>query len=243
MPSPSLSDRFSQSTGNAPVVPILLVMGGFYLVWFGVKYWEDPKTIWPSDPIKSVLQGKGLPSHATDTTTAIELTAAEAEGAAAQAAQAASGASSGGTGGPGGATSGGSGSPAAIAQSYVGKLTYVFGGPPPPGTVDCSSFASKVLHQAGYMSPGGQPYSANSHGPTTISYLSWNGATTIGHDAASAQTNDLCVWQTHMGICIGGGKMVSARDPQEGVGIDNIAGDMPNEVLFVRRLKGTHGVA
>jgi cell wall-associated NlpC family hydrolase len=240
MPSPSLSNRFGQATGDAPIVPIVLIMIGAYLAWFGAKYWEDPKTIWPSDPIKDVLQGKGLPSHATDTTTAIELTAAEQQAGAAQSAAAASGGSGGGSGG---GTSGAAGSPSAIAQSYVGKLTYVFGGPPPSGTVDCSSFASKVLHQAGYSSPGGQPYSSSSHGPTTISYLSWNGATTIGHSASDALENDLCVWQTHMGICIGGGKMVSARDSQEGVGEDNIAGDMPNEVLFVRRLKATSGVA
>lgn len=125
---------------------------------------------------------------------------------------------------------------AGIASSYVGKLRYVFGGPPPIGTVDCSSFASKVLHEGGISAPGGQLYSASTHGPNTISYLSWSGARTIGHSASMAQENDLCVWQTHMGICIGGGKMVSARDPQEGVGVDDIAGDMPGELLFVRRL-------
>jgi len=131
---------------------------------------------------------------------------------------------------------GGGGNAAGIAQKYVGKLRYVFGGPPPMGTVDCSSFASKVLAEAGVKNPGGAPYDPRTHGPTTLSYLSWNGAKTIGHTASLAQPNDLCVWQTHMGICIGGGKMVSARDPSEGVGIDNIAGDMPGELLFVRRL-------
>lgn len=242
MPSPSqsLSNRFGQATGDAPVLPLLLIMGGLYLAWFGVKYWEDTTVIWPSDPIKSVLQGKGLPSHSTTTTTAIELDAAESQQATAQAASASAAPGSGGTGG---APSPAKGSPAQIALSYKGKLTYVFGGPPPPGTVDCSSFASKVLHQAGYSSPGGQPYSASSHGPTTISYLSWNGAFTVGHSPSDAQENDLCVWQTHMGICIGGGQMVSARDPAEGVGVDNIAGDMPGEVLFVRRLRPTSGVA
>lgn len=132
---------------------------------------------------------------------------------------------------------GGGGDPAGIAQSYVGKLKYVFGGPPPPGSVDCSSFASKCLSEAGIGNPGGLPYNANSHGPTTISYLSWNGATTIGHSPSDAQRNDLCVWQTHMGIALGNGQFVSARDPAEGVGIDSIAGDVPGELLFVRRLK------
>jgi cell wall-associated NlpC family hydrolase len=128
---------------------------------------------------------------------------------------------------------------AGIAQKYVGKLRYVFGGPNAAnmGTVDCSSFASKCLAEAGVSNPGGAPYDPRQHGPNTLSYLTWTGATTVGHSASDAQANDLCVWQTHMGICIGGGKMVSARDPAEGVGIDNIAGDIPGEVLFVRRLK------
>lgn len=75
----SLNERFSKATGDAPIVPILLLMGGFYLVWFGVKYWEDTTVIWPSDPVKSVLQGKGLPSHNVATTTAIELDSAESQ--------------------------------------------------------------------------------------------------------------------------------------------------------------------
>jgi cell wall-associated NlpC family hydrolase len=143
---------------------------------------------------------------------------------------------------PGSAESSGgtsAGGIAGIAQKYVGKLRYVFGGPNAQnmGTVDCSSFASKVLAESGIRNPGGAAYDPRTHGPTTLNYLTWTGATTVGHSASAAQVNDLCVWQTHMGICIGGGKMVSARDPAEGVGIDNIAGDMPGEVLFVRRLK------
>jgi hypothetical protein len=140
-------------------------------------------------------------------------------------------------GGSGGSFPAG-GSPAMIGQSYVGKLRYVFGGPPPPGTVDCSSFANKVLHEAGVKNPGGAAFNPNTHGPNTAWYLVWNGAKTIGHKASDAQINDLCVWQTHMGICIGNGQMVSARsaDSNPNVGIDNIEGDMPGEFLFVRRL-------
>lgn len=140
-----------------------------------------------------------------------------------------------------GSSSGGTsaGGFAGIAQKYVGKLRYVFGGPNAAnmGTVDCSSFASKVLNEGGIAKPGGAAYDPRQHGPTTLNYLTWTGATTVGHSASVAQADDLIVWQTHMGICIGGGKMVSARDPAEGVGIDNIAGDMPGEVMFVRRLK------
>jgi hypothetical protein len=128
---------------------------------------------------------------------------------------------------------------AANAQQYVGKLRYVYGGPPPAGTVDCSSFASKVLAESGVKNPGGQPFNPNVHGPNTVMYLAWGGAKTIGHSASDAQPGDLCIWQTHMGIAIGGGKMVSARSANStpNVGIDNISGDIPGEFLFVRRLK------
>jgi Lysozyme like domain len=79
----SLKSRFGQATGDSPVLPLLFIMVGAYLAWFGIKYWEDQHVIWPSDPIKDVLQGKGLPPHSTVTTAAIELTAAEAEQASA----------------------------------------------------------------------------------------------------------------------------------------------------------------
>lgn len=94
MPSPSLSNRFGQATGDAPVLPLLLIMTGAYLLWFGTHYWEDSKVIWPSDPVKDVLQGKGLPAHTTATTAAIELTAAESQ------ASQATGAAGEGSGGP-----------------------------------------------------------------------------------------------------------------------------------------------
>ena len=140
-------------------------------------------------------------------------------------------------------TAAGGGDAAGIGQSFVGKLTYYFGGPNAshPGTVDCSSFASKCLALAGVSNPGGAPYDPRTHGPTTLSYLGWSGAKTIGHTASVAQRNDLCVWQTHMGICIGNGQMVSARDPKEGVGIDTIQGDIPGELLFVRRVNALSG--
>lgn len=140
--------------------------------------------------------------------------------------------------GTSGGTSGGGGDFAGIGQKYVGKLHYVFGGPPPMGTVDCSSFASKVLAEGGVSKPGGASYDPRTHGPNTLNYLTWTGAKTIGHSASVAQRNDLCVWQTHMGICIGNGQMVSARSAQSNpnVGIDDIQGDVPGEVLFVRRL-------
>jgi cell wall-associated NlpC family hydrolase len=139
-----------------------------------------------------------------------------------------------------------SGSSPAAAQdalSYVGKMRYVWGGAPSSGGVDCSSFANMVigrdLKRAIPLYKAGS-YDGSNHGPPTTVWLAWPGAVTVGHNASQAIAGDICVWQTHMGIAIGGGKMVSARSPSSNpnIGIDSIAGDVPGEVLFVRRLKG-----
>jgi cell wall-associated NlpC family hydrolase len=124
---------------------------------------------------------------------------------------------------------------AGIADSYIGKLKYVYGGPPPAGTVDCSSFVSKVLAQAGVQNPGGEAFNPNSHGPNTLSYIVWSGATTVGHTADISIPGDLIVWQTHMGIAVGNGQYVSAHDPAQGVSNGPIS--FPGEYLYVRRLK------
>jgi len=70
--------------GDAPVVPVILLITGGYLAWFGIHYFKDIKTIWPSTPVKDVLQGKGIPAAAPDQTTAQidqQITSATAGGA------------------------------------------------------------------------------------------------------------------------------------------------------------------
>ena len=126
------------------------------------------------------------------------------------------------------------------ALKYDGTHNYHFGGPPPPGTVDCSSFASLVIgHDCGLPIPGGswaqETSNGTTHGPTTISYLTWSGAETIGHHSSVAQPGDLAVWQTHMGIVIGPNQMISAQDPAAGTGKSVIDGAIP-EFLFIRRV-------
>jgi Lysozyme like domain len=59
--------------GDAPVLPLLLIGLGAYFMWFAVKYWRDQSVHWPSDPVKSVLQGHGLPAHTEAATVAAEL--------------------------------------------------------------------------------------------------------------------------------------------------------------------------
>lgn len=78
--------------GPAPIVPILMIGIGGYLAWFAVKYWRgEGPAVWPSYPVKSVLQGKGLPPRTAAATASVTLTSWESQ----------AGSSGGGTGGGG----------------------------------------------------------------------------------------------------------------------------------------------
>lgn len=125
---------------------------------------------------------------------------------------------------------------------------YIYGGRSNVnGGWDCSSFCSWVLgHDLGLTIPGGSwakvTASGTLHGPTTLSYLAWAGASTVGHSASDAQAGDLCVWQTHMGIATGGGQMISALNPSLGTQVTSVSGGAPfGELLFVRRLVAAPG--
>jgi cell wall-associated NlpC family hydrolase len=153
------------------------------------------------------------------------------------------------TSGGAAAASGNTGSAIADdALRYVGH-PYLYGGAPGANGQspwDCSSFCSWVLgHDLNMVLPGASSpgYSGASHGPTTLSYLAWSGAQTVSNSASAAQAGDLCVWQTHMGIATGNGQMVSAENPQSGTKTDPIAGFIPGEILFVRRIKSTSSPA
>ena len=64
------SPQVRTPVGNAPVIPLGLIMIGAWLAFFGVHYWRSD-IAYPTTPIKDVLQGKGLPA-ATQTPTADE---------------------------------------------------------------------------------------------------------------------------------------------------------------------------
>ena len=55
--------------GPVPIIPIIYILTGAYLAWFGVKYFRSDVT-WPSDPVKAVLQGKPIPASGAATTSA-----------------------------------------------------------------------------------------------------------------------------------------------------------------------------
>lgn len=63
--------------GDAPVLPLLLLAFGAYFMWYGVKYWRSSNTRWASDPIKHVLQGKGLPPNVPAPSAGTEVAAVE----------------------------------------------------------------------------------------------------------------------------------------------------------------------
>lgn len=206
-----------------PVVPVILLGAGAYLAWFSVHYWGSD-TKWPTDPVKAVLQGKPLPQPSGQ----------------APASQVAANVESGTTtavvtGGHGTATGN---AISAAALNYSGQ-GYVWGGPADkPGDWDCSSFVSYVLgHDLGLALPGGGRYGdpgypPHAHGPTTLSYMLFG--TTVNQ--GSEQPGDLVVSAEHMGIVIGGGRMISAQDPQLGTGIGNYPAGFPGGPPVYRRV-------
>ena len=213
--------------GPDQVIPLTLLGVGMYLAWFGVHYW-DSTTKWPSDPVKAVLTGKPIPVPTGQTPAATVASQVEAT------APAASGGTAPGTGGGGSVTA--SSSIATAAQKYIGQ-GYIFGGPSSPGRWDCSSFVNYVVgHDVGLPIPGGKwsvvCANGTAHGPATPSWMLFGTPITYGKE----QPGDIVVTTEHMGIVIGGGKMVSAQNPQLGTGIGSYQSGFPGGTPFVRRL-------
>jgi peptidoglycan DL-endopeptidase CwlO len=127
----------------------------------------------------------------------------------------------------------------ADAIKYVGA-GYVWGGAPAKGVGnwDCSSFTNWVCgHDLGLPIPGhaAGTYDGSSHGPPTDVWLLWGGLKFVSHSSADAQPGDLCIWQTHMGIALGNGQMISALNSDKGTLVTSIDGIVPGELLYVRR--------
>jgi hypothetical protein len=220
-----------------PVLPVILLGAGAYLVWFGIHYFEQGG--YPTEPVKAVLTGKPLPPSATPAgSTSISPTRTSASVIAATLTAASGTAPA--TGGTGG---GGNAAIAADAQKYVGH-TYVLGGPSNPTSGwDCSSFASYVLgHDLGYQIPGGAWATATAngaiHGPVAADYKTWAGATTVAAPVAPAPGMLLC-WDTHVGFIASDGKsMISAYDTADGTTIhpDYGTAGPTGEALVIRQV-------
>lgn len=198
--------------GNAPLLPVMLLIGGAYLAWFGAHYWRDKQIKWPSDPLKSVLTGKGVPTPQPATTVRAEL--ATVVGAASS------------TGGGAASTNFGGSTGSQIADDalkYEGT-GYVWGGnADKPGNWDCSSFVSYVLgHDLHMPLPGGKwgdpGFPPNAHGPTTTTYRLFG--TQINR--AQVAAGDLIVWSDHIAIAVSATHAISAHSPSIGTKVSDI---------------------
>ena len=235
----------SRRAGDSPVLPILMILIGGWFMWFGVHYWRDKSTIWPSDPIKDVLQGKNPPAPDRAPAVALEIGAA---------AQAGAESTAGGGLGTGGLASGSM--IAKDAEQYIGRK-YVWGGGSPVTGWDCSGFVNYVLcHDLKLNIPGfkGGTFDGSQHGPNVAAWLAWSGVThhafgflnvipnnqlpggTAG--APNAQPGDLVCWgpNEHMGIAVSASKMVSAENPTDGTKESDIVGFF-NTLPVLLRLK------
>lgn len=216
--------------GDAPILPLIAVGIGGYLLWFGVHYWRGTGAAeWPSYPVKSVLQGKGEPAPEPAASTTATLTAYETQLAGAY-----------------GGTSGGGGSGvlgqeiANDAEAHIGAR-YVWGGATPNGW-DCSGMCNWIIgHDMRLDIPGvprGQVFNGSSHGPDVASWLAWSGVQHV----ETHQPGDLVCWgpNAHMGIVVSGTECVSAQDPALGTRKTPIATTHTGAPTFLRLRAVTH---
>jgi len=54
--------RLRTPIGSAPVLAVIMIMSGGYLMWFAIHYWRSATVKWPSDPVKAVLQDAPVPA-------------------------------------------------------------------------------------------------------------------------------------------------------------------------------------
>src|SRR6266851_633263 len=182
-----------KAAGDAPVIPLILIGTGAYLAWFGVHYWRRDVR-WPSDPVKSVLQGHGLLPAGPAPTPAVD--DIEASGGAP---------GKGGAGGGGGTTGSVTGQMIAEAALKYNGAGYAWGGDPSKGAGnwDCSSFVNWVIgHDLRLSIPQDSRYDGSSHGPDVAAWILWSGVKHIA--GGKARPGDLLAWgpNEHIGVAI-----------------------------------------
>ena len=106
---------------------------------------------------------------------------------------------------------------ASYACQFVGN-PYVSGGTSLTNGADCSGFTYRVYADFGYSIP-------------RTSYAQRNAG--VGVDYANAQPGDIICYEGHVGLYIGGGKIVHASTPSSGIKISNAT---YRSILCVRRI-------
>lgn len=180
---------------------------GGVLLWSGVK-----GTRW-SDTLRNIISGSGT----TNMVNAYPITTVP-------------GAEQAGNTGATGSVGGAAGSLAQTFASFAGKVPYRWGGANPRGW-DCSgSFNYVANHLCGITIPGYRPhtFTGATHGPNTAVYWAWMPAHASMVNRNQIQPDDVCLWQTHMGVAVNGADYVSAFDTQLGTTVQPIHGGGPN---------------
>src|SRR5574343_333768 len=93
------------------------------------------------------------------------------------------------------------------AAKYLG-VPYRWGASSPSG-MDCSGLVNYVLgHDLGHAIPGSLTGKYSGHGPVTMQYYEWGGATTVPRTECRA--GDLVCWPNHIAIATGPNDMIAA---------------------------------
>jgi cell wall-associated NlpC family hydrolase len=209
-------------TAGISGLAVTLVAAGSVVLWSGIR----------NATVADTLRGfvKGVPVKGTPQATSLGKALGEATAQAARIAAPTQSLS------PAGSPSG-----SAIvddARQYVGKTRYGWG-QSSAAEADCSGYVNLVFgHDLGLPIPGHPDGRYSGHGPDTGAWYFWTGATTVPAD--QAQPGDLVCWPSHMGIYIGGGRMLNA--PTFGRMVEE-ANVWRAPVPLYRRLKPTQRVS
>jgi hypothetical protein len=150
---PGSGPRVRVGPVSAPVIPLLLMAVGGYLMWFGAHYFKqtrsDGSTLWPTDPVKAFLTGKTLTTVSASTKETATLTAAFQQSGAGAGVSPSTAPSAGGSG-------------QVLTTPQIEQLWTQCGGP-----ADTAAFAAKVA-------------GAESGGRTAVTSSNPDGGTNVG---------------------------------------------------------------